>query len=343
MTTPAASATMPLVSRSATYAGMLRNRSLRRAIVAFAVFRPAESAQWIALLVYAYRLGGAAQMGLAAVLLLVPAAAFAPFGAQLGDRMHRERALALGYLAQGVATGVTALVLAADLPRGLVYAWAALATTAVTLTRPVHLAILPELARTPEELVAANSLSSTIEGLSIFIGPLLAGGLLAAGGPWAVFAVASGGLTIVGLSILTIHSRRVAGERHVRRVDRVGGALAGFRALRHREGAGVLLGFVAGQTVVIGTATDPYQPAERRFRITRAVLERLARCEGVSVGIITKSRSRSWPGPPGRRSRSFCSRCRESVSRSSTSPPGSCCSEAWTTTSSSGSSGYRRA
>jgi DNA repair photolyase len=45
----------------------------------------------------------------------------------------------------------------------------------------------------------------------------------------------------------------------------------------------------SGQTVVIGTATDPYQPAERRFRITRAVLERLARCEGLSVGIITKS------------------------------------------------------
>jgi len=44
-----------------------------------------------------------------------------------------------------------------------------------------------------------------------------------------------------------------------------------------------------GQTVVIGTATDPYQPAERRFRITRAVLDRLARCEELSVGIITKS------------------------------------------------------
>ena len=44
-----------------------------------------------------------------------------------------------------------------------------------------------------------------------------------------------------------------------------------------------------GETVVIGTATDPYQPAERRFRVTRAILERLARCEGLSVGIITKS------------------------------------------------------
>lgn len=41
--------------------------------------------------------------------------------------------------------------------------------------------------------------------------------------------------------------------------------------------------------LVIGTATDPYQPAERRFRLTRQVLERLARYEGLNVGIITKS------------------------------------------------------
>lgn len=43
------------------------------------------------------------------------------------------------------------------------------------------------------------------------------------------------------------------------------------------------------EPIVIGTATDPYQPAERRFRLTRGALERLARCEGLSVGIITKS------------------------------------------------------
>jgi DNA repair photolyase len=41
--------------------------------------------------------------------------------------------------------------------------------------------------------------------------------------------------------------------------------------------------------IVIGTATDPYQPAERRFRLTRGILERLARCEGLTIGVITKS------------------------------------------------------
>jgi len=41
--------------------------------------------------------------------------------------------------------------------------------------------------------------------------------------------------------------------------------------------------------IVLGTATDPYQPAERRFRLTRAILDRLARYESLSIGIITKS------------------------------------------------------
>src|SRR5437763_13673979 len=41
--------------------------------------------------------------------------------------------------------------------------------------------------------------------------------------------------------------------------------------------------------IVIGTATDPYQPAERRFRLTRRVLERLARCEGLNVGVSPTS------------------------------------------------------
>ena len=44
-----------------------------------------------------------------------------------------------------------------------------------------------------------------------------------------------------------------------------------------------------GEGVVIGTATDPYQPAERRFRVTRGVLEAIAEREGMRVVIITKS------------------------------------------------------
>ena len=46
---------------------------------------------------------------------------------------------------------------------------------------------------------------------------------------------------------------------------------------------------LAGQSLVIGTATDPYQPAERRFRLTRRILEVLRSYHGLSIEIITKS------------------------------------------------------
>jgi len=46
---------------------------------------------------------------------------------------------------------------------------------------------------------------------------------------------------------------------------------------------------LAGHSLVIGTATDPYQPAERRFRLTRRILELLLLYRGLSLGIITKS------------------------------------------------------
>ncbi len=41
--------------------------------------------------------------------------------------------------------------------------------------------------------------------------------------------------------------------------------------------------------IAIGTATDPYQPAEREHGVTRACLEELAKREGLSISIITKS------------------------------------------------------
>lgn len=46
---------------------------------------------------------------------------------------------------------------------------------------------------------------------------------------------------------------------------------------------------LAGCTLVIGTATDPYQPAERQFQLTRSILEALLSWRGLTLGIITKS------------------------------------------------------
>src|SRR6202451_932602 len=43
------------------------------------------------------------------------------------------------------------------------------------------------------------------------------------------------------------------------------------------------------ESIALGTATDPYQPAERRYEVTREILEEFARHRGHELGIITKS------------------------------------------------------
>ncbi len=45
----------------------------------------------------------------------------------------------------------------------------------------------------------------------------------------------------------------------------------------------------AGEEIAIGTATDPYQPIERRAKITRSLLEVFAGRRGLRIGIVTKS------------------------------------------------------
>jgi DNA repair photolyase len=77
----------------------------------------------------------------------------------------------------------------------------------------------------------------------------------------------------------------LAFERRIFVKQNAAGVLRG--ALRHgSEKHGAL---IDGDTIVIGTATDPYQPAERRFRVTRSVLEVLAEHPGLSISIISKS------------------------------------------------------
>jgi DNA repair photolyase len=43
------------------------------------------------------------------------------------------------------------------------------------------------------------------------------------------------------------------------------------------------------EAIALGTATDPYQPAERRYEVTRGILEEFARHRGLELGIVTKS------------------------------------------------------
>src|SRR5829696_7880015 len=57
------------------------------------------------------------------------------------------------------------------------------------------------------------------------------------------------------------------------------------RTLRH--GSDKHLALLDGEAIVIGTATDPYQPGERRFRVTRRILEVIAEHPRLTVCVIS--------------------------------------------------------
>jgi len=67
------------------------------------------------------------------------------------------------------------------------------------------------------------------------------------------------------------------------------GALLARDVARKYSYASESSGGTQSEHIAIGTATDPYQPAEREYGVTRACLEELAKREGLSVSLITKS------------------------------------------------------
>jgi MFS family permease len=230
------------------------NPDLRRVELAFVGFNAAELGTWIAILVFAYEVGGAAAAGAIGVIQLVPATIFAPFASLLGDRYRRERVLLAGYLTQALSMGMTAVALMVEAPIAVVYALAALAATSVTLTRPAQGSLLPSLARSPEELTAANAAVGWIESLSMFGGPAVAGVLLALSGPGAVFAAMSGALLVSAFLTARIEVRSAPAEP-MQDGSPLGDLLGGFRALV-RERRPRLVVLLMGSYAVVEGALD---------------------------------------------------------------------------------------
>jgi MFS family permease len=224
---------------------------LRRVLIAFGLFRTTELATWVALLVWAYDRGGTRAAGIIAVAQLVPATLAAPLGSVLTDRMARERGLRLGYLVQAATGLLTAGFIFADAPFWAVAAAAAAATSSMTLTRPVHHALIPELSRSPEELTAGNAASTALEGVGNFLGPALAGGLLVvAGAPWVFVTMAVTSLVSAQLTrgLAVVQSLTGIQPSTTYWAD----AAEGFRVVVRQPSAAALTAIVTGQFVVVG-------------------------------------------------------------------------------------------
>ena len=247
---------MRKVRRAAAALGVLRtalrNRSLRRALVAFLLFNTQEYAVWIAVAVYAFQQGGAGEAGAVLVLQLVPAAIVAPIGSVLADRIPRAKALVLSYGLQTCANLLLGVCLI-EAPAPVVYTAAVLAASVITLTRPAHNAILPSLAETPGELTAANAASSTMDGIGTLIGPLAGAILMGRWGPGGsvlVMAVVSALSVLAALGVRPDRPDEPHPSEHVSAF--LSQALGGLRQARAEPDVATLLGVGGVQFVMVG-------------------------------------------------------------------------------------------
>jgi MFS family permease len=240
-----------LAQSARVFRAVFGNADLRRVELAFVGFNAAEWGAWVAILVVAYEAGGAAAAGAIGVVQLVPAAIFAPFASLLGDRYRRELVLLAGYVVQALAMGMTAGVLLAGAPLLVIYALAVLVATSLTLSRPAQGALLPSLARTPEELTAANVAAGWIESLSMFGGSALAGVLLAVSGPGVVFAAMSGALLCSALLAARVRARSAPPTRTHAEWP-LEDLLGGFRALVRERRPRLVVSLMGAQFVVEG-------------------------------------------------------------------------------------------
>jgi MFS family permease len=217
----------------------LRVGDMRRVLAAYLGFAVAEMANFIAILIYAYEVGGSAALGLVAFLQLAPAAIFAPIGATFGDRFRREVMLTIAYGVFAVSSATVAIALYAGTPIGVIYLLAAVNAMTLTLIRPFHESLLPALARSTEQLTAGYVAGGTIENLGLIVGPLLAGFTAAVWGTGAVFVVTTVLLLVGAILVGRIRTTTAADPRSARTAIQM--TLEGFSVFRESRPRVVLL------------------------------------------------------------------------------------------------------
>jgi len=230
---------------------VFRNRELRKLQLAFVGSITGEWGYLVALVVYANAKGGAGAVSLVLVLRWSAAALTASWLAYFTDRYPRQLVMLGADLSRAAAMGLIAVAAFQDWSAWIVYAGATFVAVASKTFRPAQAALLPSLARSPEELTAANVSSTAIESVGSLLGPALGGLLLSATSIGWVFVAT--GITLLWSAMLVAQLRvEQRPERPAQAGSAWAEALAGYRALATDRDARTIVALYWLQTFVAG-------------------------------------------------------------------------------------------
>jgi cyclic nucleotide-binding protein/MFS transporter len=229
----------------------IEDGDLRRLLAAWFASNAGKWAFVVVTWVLAFDAGGAWAVGILGLAQFVPRMVVAPFAGIPTARWRPESVLRAALVVRVVATLAAATVIAADLSLAALYLVVVIEAGAAAFNRPVYLALLPAVARTPAQLVGANVASSAAENLGAFAGPAIVGLLLALSGPLgATLAIAA----TYGLAVASIAKLEVplVGRAHPDARAIAGQLLDAVRIAAGDVGPRIVFIGVAFQTVVRG-------------------------------------------------------------------------------------------
>jgi Major Facilitator Superfamily/Cyclic nucleotide-binding domain len=212
-------------------ASVFKNPSLARLSLAWAGMTFTTWAFAIALGVYAFGQGGATAVGIAALVRVLPGAFASPLAGLLADQRSRRLVLTWSALLSGLAIALSAVSVAMDAPTWIVYGLAGVFTVASTAYVPAEGALLPLVARTPQELSAANVARNQMDSAGFLCASLMTGVLLAVASPEAAFAAAGAAGLITALVLATLTKDQRPSYEEEERSGLLRQTAVGFRTL----------------------------------------------------------------------------------------------------------------
>ena len=171
--------------------------------------------------VYAFRAGGAGLVAVLGLLKALPGAFLVPLVTSGSDRVRRERLLIATLVPRALLLGVAAAAMTGGGQGLLVVVLVGVEGGVASAFRQIQAALLPWLARTPDELTSANFAASVLQSAAMVGGPAIAAGLTvvialelfglgSASVGWLGAVLGVGGLLVGPVAVMLVRGKRVA-------------------------------------------------------------------------------------------------------------------------------------